>query len=185
MRRCGGPAKLRESIAAAYPGFMDEAFAAHIHLDMVITPERSLPLAGFKVLLGALIVVNLVIGGVFLVMGAWPAPIFLGLDVLGVYIAFRISYRRAALRERVVVTADQVRVLRERAGASRPVWASPTAFTRVHLDRTGRHGAQLRLALSGKRFRVGQALGPRQLQDLAEAIEAAIRSARAERHPSP
>ena len=125
------------------------------------------------------------VGGVFLVMGAWPAPIFLGLDVLGVYVAFRVSYHRAAMRERVVVTADQVQVLRERAGASRPVWSSPTAFTRVDLDRTGRHGAQLRLALSGKRLRIGQALGPRQLQDLAEAIEAAIRSARAERHPSP
>ena len=163
---------------------MDEALAAHIHLDRVITPERSLPLAGFKVLLGVLIAVNLVVGGVFLAMGAWPAPIFLGLDVLGLYIAFRVSYRRAATRQRVVVTADQVRVLRERAGVTTALWASPTAFTRVDLDRTGRHGAQLRLAVSGKRLRIGQALGPRQLEDLAEAIEAAIRSARAERHPS-
>ena len=184
MRRRDAAAKLREQAGRAYPAAMDEARAAHIHLDMVITPERSLPLAGFKVLLGALIAINLVVGGVFLVMGAWPAPIFLGLDVLGVYVAFRVSYHRAAMRERVVVTADQVQVLRERAGASRPVWSSPTAFTRVDLDRTGRHGAQLRLALSGKRLRIGQALGPRQLQDLAEAIEAAIRSARAERHPS-
>ena len=161
---------------------MDAAPAARIHLDTLITPERSLPLSGFKVLLGVLIAINLIVGSIFLAMGAWPAPVFLGLDVLGVYVAFRISYRRAATRERVVVTADQVQVLKELGGKASPVWSSPTAFTRIDLDRSGRHGADLRLALSNKRLRIGQALGPREREGLAEAIEAAIRSARAERH---
>ena len=158
---------------------------ARIHLDTLISPERSLPMTGFKVLLGALIAINLIIGGVFLAMGAWPAPIFLGLDVLGVWIAFRVSYRRAATRERVRITADRVEVVRELGDKTREVWTSPTAFTRVDLDRSGRHGAEVRLALSNKRLRIGQALGPSQREDLAAAIEAAIASARAERHPSP
>ena len=158
---------------------------ARIHLDTLITPQRSLPTAGFKLLLGLLVAINLIIGGVFLKMGAWPAPIFLGLDVLGVWIAFRISYRRAATQERVRVTADHVQVLRELGGRTREVWTSPTAFTRVDLDRSGRHGAELRLALSNKRLRIGQALGPVQREALAEAVEAAIASARAERHASP
>ena len=158
--------------------------AAHIHLETVITPERSLPLTGFKVLLAVLIVLNLVVGGFFLAMGAWPAPVFLGLDVLAVWIAFRVSYRRAAVRERVVVTADEVRVLKETGDKADAIWSSPTAFTRVDLDRSGRHGAELRLALSRRRLRIGQALGPREREGLAAAIEAAIIAARAERHPS-
>jgi len=164
---------------------MDAAADARIHLDAVITPERSLPMTGFKVLLGALIAVNLIIGLFFVAIGATPVPIFLGLDVLGVVIAFRISYRRAATRERVVVTADQVQVLKELGGKARPVWTSPTAFTRVELDRSGRHGAELSLALSSRRLRIGRALGPREREALAESIEAAILSARAERHASP
>ncbi len=158
---------------------------ARIHMDTVISPERSLPLAGFKVLLGVLIVLNLVVGGIFLLMGAWPAPVFLGLDVLGVFIAFRVSYRRAATRERVVVTADEVQVLKERGGRTDVVWTSPTTFTRVDLERSGRHGSQVRLALSRRRLAIGQGLGSKQREDLAQAIEAAIRSARAERHASP
>ena len=164
---------------------MAAASDAHIHLDTLISPERSLPMTGFKVLLGLLIAVNLIVGGVFLAMGAWPAPVFLGLDVLGVWIAFRVSYRRAATRERVRVTADHVQVLRELGGRTREVWTSPTAFTRVDIDRSGRHGAELRLTLSNKRLRIGQALGPIQREGLATSIEAAIASARAERHPSP
>jgi len=164
---------------------MDAAPAARIHLDRLISPERSLPMTGFKVLLGVMILINLVVGSIFLAMGAWPAPIFLGLDVVGVWIAFRVSYRRAATRERVVITADQVRVLRELGADVHTVWTSPTAFTGVSLDRSERYGAQLRLTLSGKRLRIGQGLGHKAREDLAEAIQAAIRSARAERHPAP
>ncbi len=164
---------------------MDAAPAARIHLDRPISPERSLPMTGFKVLLGVLILVNLLIGGMFLLMGAWPAPIFLGLDVLGVFIAFRVSYRRAAVRERVVVTADQVRVMRELDGKTRDVWTSATAFTSVDLGRSERYGAQVRLRQSNRRLRIGQGLGPNEREELAEAIDQAIRRARAERHPSP
>ena len=164
---------------------MDAAPDARIHLDTVITPERSLSMTGFKVLLGALILANLIIGVFFLALGAWPAPIFLGLDVLGVFVAFRVSYRRAATRERVVVTADRVQVLRELAGKAREVWNSPTAFTRVELERTDRYGPQVRLALSRQRRLIGQTLGPKEREELAEALEAAIGRARSERHPSP
>jgi uncharacterized membrane protein len=164
---------------------MDAAPDAPIHLDRQITPERSLPTTGFKVLLGAVIAVNLIVAAFFVAIGATPVPIFLGLDVLGIFIAFRVSYRRAATRERVVVTSGEVRVLRELGGKAMAVWTSPTAFTRVDLDRSGRHGAELRLALSDKRLRIGQALGPREREDLADSLEAAIASARAERHPSP
>ena len=52
---------------------MDAAPDARIHLDTVITPQRSLSLTGFKVLLGALILANLIIGVFFLALGALPA----------------------------------------------------------------------------------------------------------------
>lgn len=160
-----------------------DAAEARIHLDTLITPERSLSMTGFKVLLGVVIALNVIVGAFFVAIGATPVPIFLGLDVLGVFVAFRISYRRAATRERLVVTADRVQVLRELGATSRAVWTSPTAFTRVELDRTGRHGAVLKLALSDKRLPIGQALGPKEREDLGAAIEAAIGQARAERHP--
>ena len=65
-----------------------------------------------------------------------PAP---GLILLAaVLIAFRVSYRRGEIAERVQVDADHVRVLRRTGGRERPVWTSPTAFTRVAVHRRGR-----------------------------------------------
>ena len=102
---------------------------AALYMDAVITPNRSLPLKGFYWLIGALVVFNMITAAFFLAIGAIPVPIFLGLDVLGVLIAFRASYVSGRLAERVQVSAEEVRVAYEAAGRSRTVWRSPTAFT--------------------------------------------------------
>ena len=160
---------------------MDDAPAARLYLDTAIAPNRSLPLKGFLILLAVLVAANLVVGTAFALMGAAPILIFLGLDVLGLCLAFLVNYRRSRGRERVQITADQVRVTRELGEQSQTVWASPTAFTRVAVEQTGRYGAQVRLILSGKRMTIGRVLGPRERETLAEAVDQAIRSARAER----
>jgi uncharacterized membrane protein len=163
---------------------MDAAPAVRLYLDEVIAPNRSLPRQGFIVLISLVIAVNLLVGTMFVLMGAAPIPIFLGLDVLAVVVAFRVSYAQARLHERVQVTADQVRVLRDTRGGPRTVWTSPTAFTRVDLDRTGRHGAQVQLRLSGRSLAIAKALGPKERAALADALGEAIRLARTERHPT-
>ena len=160
---------------------MDAAPAARLYLDTVIAPTRSLPVKGFAILFGLLLAANLLIGTLFFALGAWPAPIFLGLDLVAVGIAFGVNYRQARSSERVQISADQVRVVREAGARSRTVWASPTAFTRVALEHSGRYGAQVRLKLSGQRLTIGSVLGPKEREDLAEAVDQAIRSARAER----
>lgn len=161
---------------------MDAAPAARLYLDQVIAPHRSLPVRGFQILIGLIILINVLVGALFVLNGAWPAPVFLGIDVLAVFVAFRISYRQARARERVEVSAHQVRVTYEAGGRARTVWSSPTAFTRVRLEDTGRYGAEVRLVLSGKRCVIGRALGPKERAGLAEAVDEAIRAARGERH---
>jgi uncharacterized membrane protein len=161
---------------------MDAAAPARLHLDEVIARKPSLGRRGFFVLIGLLVALNLGMATVFVLMGAPPVPIFLGLDVLGVWLAFRASYRQGLRRERVQVTADEVRVIREEGEKAETVWASPTAFTRVSLQPRGRYAPEVWLTLSGKGAPVGLSLGPRQRSELAQAIETAIRSAKSERY---
>ena len=150
-------------------------------MDAVITPNRSLSPRGFAILIGALVGLNLIIGGFFLALGAPPVPIFLGLDVLAVFIAFQVSFRRARMAERVQVSAEEVQVRHETPQGGRTVWRSPTAFTAVALEDVG-HSARVRLSLSGRGLVVGAALSPRERLDFGRALEAAVLSARAERY---
>jgi uncharacterized membrane protein len=153
-----------------------------LYMDAVITPHRSLPRRGFYWLIGALIVVNVGIGALMVALGAFPVPIFLGLDVLGVWLAFRASYRGAGQCERVQVSAEEVRVLHQAGRQARTVWTSPTAFTAVALDPADAPRTRVRLRMSEKRLTIGAALSPGEQVAFAGALEQAIRRARAARH---
>jgi uncharacterized membrane protein len=159
------------------------AASPRLYMDASITPHRSLSKGGFVALLCVLAAYNLLVMGFLVLIGAFPVPIFLGLDFVGVLIAFRVSYRRGRFLERVQVSADHVRVLRRDRGAEREVWSSPTAFTRVSVDHAGEHEALVRLRLSGRSLAVGMSLSPDERSDFGSALERAILSARSERYP--
>jgi uncharacterized membrane protein len=154
---------------------------APLHLDAVLTPNRSLPRRGLYVLLGALAAMNLAVAVLFVSMGAAPVPIFLGLDFLAVTLAFRASYRQGRQCERVQVSADEVRVLHELGARRRTVWRSPTAFTRVAVEGEA-EDARVRLMLSGKSLTLARELSPKERIDFGQALTQAISRARAERH---
>lgn len=155
---------------------------APLHLDAVLTPNRSLPKAGLFAVLGVLAAFNIAVAVMFLLIGAKPVPIFLGCDFLAVLLAFHLSYRQARFKERVQVTADEVRVMHEIGPRSRTVWRSPTAFTRVEVTDRRQPEMTVALAMHRRRIMVAAKVSPQERSEFTTALEAAIRSARAERY---
>jgi len=157
---------------------------ARLHMDAVLTPTRSLPKVGLYVLIGVLAAFNVLVAVMMLAIGAKPIPIFLGFDFLAVLLAFHLSYRQARRRERVQVSADEIRVVHEIGAQKRTVWRSPTAFTRVEVQARGEPEVSVALLLSRRRLVVAGQISPQERTDFADALEAAIKSARAERYPA-
>ncbi|WP_442580022.1 DUF2244 domain-containing protein [Mesorhizobium sp. ASY16-5R] len=95
----------------------------------LLTPHRSLGRIGFAILMGTLLFGWLVTGAFFLSKGAWPVFGFFGLDVLAVYIAFRLNYRAARAREEVSVSRTSLDIKktapsgRSEAHRFNPFWA--------------------------------------------------------------
>lgn len=127
--------------------------------------------------MAGLVAWNVVVGGVLFAVGAWPVPFFLGLDVLGVGLAFLVSNRRARNGERVSVSARAVSVER---GEGAVVWVAPPAWTRVEAPPPGSR-APLKLTSSGRSVVVGAALGVAERRRFAQALEHAVKAARTER----
>jgi len=152
-----------------------------VYMDAVITPHRSLSERGFIILIAVVTVANSASAAVFLAMGATLVPIFLGVDVLAIIIAFIVSFAAARQVERVQVTARDVVVTHETPKWTRVVWESPTAFTRVAVEREQNRLVGVKLALSGKDVPVAQALSPPERAEFAKALELAIWQARRER----
>ncbi|WP_394762775.1 DUF2244 domain-containing protein [Phenylobacterium sp.] len=151
------------------------------YMDAVITPHRSLSERGFIVLISVVTLANCASAAVFIYMGAILVPLFLGLDVLAVIVAFMVSFRAARQVQRVTITARDVVVVHESPNWRKVVWESPTAFTRVAVEKDEDRTVGLSLALSGRQVAVAQALSPRERGEFAEALKQAISEARLER----
>ncbi|MDE2330187.1 MAG: DUF2244 domain-containing protein, partial [Bradyrhizobium sp.] len=78
----------------------------------MLTPHRSLSHTQFSVLMAFISVFSFAAGLVFWHMGAWPVFGFFGLDVLLVYWAFKINFRRAKVIEQISVTPSELKVRR-------------------------------------------------------------------------
>lgn len=108
---------------------MTETNADEPFFRALLVPHRSLAATGFALLMGALLFGWVVFGAIFLSLGAWPVFGFLGLDVLAVYIAFRLNYRAARAREEVLLSRTRLdirKVLpsgRSEDHAFNPFWA--------------------------------------------------------------
>ena len=148
--------------------------SASLYMDAEIRPHRSLSERGFMWLIGVVTVANVASAAVFIAMGATLVPIFLGVDMLAIFVAFVVSFRAARIIERVQVSARDVRVVRESPKDTVVIWESPTAFTRVAVEKDEDRVVGLRLALSGKETPVAAALSPGERAEFAKALERAI-----------
>src|ERR1700729_7095 len=145
----------------------------------LLTPHRSLNRTGFLVLMALLSVVSFAAGLAFLLMGAWPVFGFFGLDVLVIYWAFRINFRRARASEEIRVTPSELRVRRiSHRGhvmefSFNPLW--------VQLDRKthAEFGIErLYLVSKGRRVAIGSFLGAEEKESFSKALMAALQAAR-------
>ncbi|MFL5295409.1 MAG: DUF2244 domain-containing protein [Phenylobacterium sp.] len=161
--------------------YLGAAMLGLMYMDAEIRPHRSLSERGFIVLIAVVTIANCASAAVFVRMGAIFVPFFLGIDVAAIIVAFIVSFRAARQVQRVQVTAGQVVVTHETPTWSKVVWESPTAFTRVAVDREEGRAVGVRLALSDRQLPVAQALSPRERHDFAAALQKAIWDARQER----
>ncbi len=161
--------------AAAPPA---EAEPDGLLLDAHIQPNRSLAGPGFYVLMGALVAISFTAGIAFVSMGAWPVIGFFGLDILLVWLCFRMSYRDGRRLEVVQVTPRDIRVARRWPTGHERWYRMPAAWTRVEVDGPGEPDVQARLTAMGKHLIIGAMLSPREREALAEAVREALDKAR-------
>jgi uncharacterized membrane protein len=160
---------------------MDSANAAEPPIyARVLRPHRSLGSRGFVAVMAALSLISLTVGLIFWSIGAWPVPGFLGLDVLAVYIAFRLSYRQALAAEEIRVSRSSLTVRRIAAnGATTEAGLNPY-WARLEIERHPEFGIQrIAIAWQDRRLPVGRFLPRTERESFARELAAALAAARA------
>ena len=143
-----------------------------------ITPHRSLSPRGLALILGFLGVVSLSVTTMFWFLGAWPIAGFNGGEMLLAAFLLRAHARSRKAREVLLLTTQDLRILRFDENGGRTEQSLPAGWLNVILEeRPGRVPA-LYLATHGRVEEVARVLGEPQKRDLAEALKDALHGMR-------
>lgn len=142
--------------------------------DAVLTPHRSLPPAGFAILMAGVIGVAFLGGIVFLMQGAWPVTGFGIVEVGLFYLMFRLNYRSGRMHERVRLTEDALEVERHEVGGRVRRWSFQPYWLRVDMADPPQPDSRLVLSSHGRSLSIGAFLSPEERLDLANALRAEL-----------
>jgi uncharacterized membrane protein len=153
--------------------FDDTIFSA------TLRPHRSLGRVGFVILISAITLVWLGFGLFLWEQGAWPVLGFGGLDVLAIYIAFKLNYRAARAFEDVRVTRTEIVVRKVTASGRSQEFRFNPQWVRLEVQELADEGV-VRVAIRARdrRVFVGNFLNPEDRKSFAHALGAALATAR-------
>jgi len=154
---------------------LDPKDAEPVLFSALLTPHRSLNRTGFLLVMAFLSVISFATGVAFLIMGAWPVFGFLGLDVLAIYIAFRINFRRARASEEITVTPSELHVRRVSHRGHVVEWVLNPLWVQLDEITHEEFGTErIYLISRGRRVSVGSFLGPEEKASFAKALRAGL-----------
>lgn len=140
-----------------------------------LTPYRSLGRTGYVLLMGFIATTCLISGLLFLVIGAWPVFVFMGLDVLLIWFAFWINYRAARAFERISVGKLELRVQKFDPSGKMIEHVFNPFGTRFEIDRHDEVGiTTMRLTNRGESLTIGSFLNPADKESFALAFGNAL-----------
>ena len=133
---------------------------------------------GFMILMSAVCLMSFGTGLLFYLIGAWPVIGFMGLDVLLIYVAFKLNYRAGRLYETVDLKEDALTVTRVQPSGKAESWRFNPYWVQLKLEpRVGR-SSELSLVSHGTRLSFAGFLSDHEREDFAEALGTALIAAR-------
>ncbi len=129
-------------------------------------------------LMAAICCVSFGTGLLFFMLGAWPVIGFMGLDVLLIYVAFKLNFRALRLYETVDLTPDALTVTRVKPSGKEQIWSFNPYWVRLKLDSRVGRTSELSLSSHGDRLVFASFLTDTEREDFAEALRAALTEAK-------
>ena len=144
-----------------------------ILVDLVIKPNQSLSHPGFIAVMFTVSFITLGLSIFFLYLGAWPVLGFLGLDLVLLYIAFKLNSRSLRIIERVRMNNRQVMVTRESAQGDES-WMFNSYWLNVSIKNESRGKGYIQLASHGFSINIGRHLTINERQALVEKLRSTL-----------
>jgi uncharacterized membrane protein len=144
-----------------------------------LSPHRSLSPRGHAILFAAVIGVTTLISIPFYILGALPVVGFFGLDVVLLWIAFRVSNNRAKAYEELILTHIELLFRRFSWRGRLSEWRFNPLWVRLSSEEHAEFGTQRIVLVEGRSsVEMGAFLGAEEKADFAAALRGALARAR-------
>lgn len=150
-----------------------------VYFDAKLRPHRSLNPTGFAIVMLAASVLGFAIGISFMIAGAWPVFGFCGLELILLYVAFRLNYRSGREYEHIRLTDTGLQIRRYGPKGETGRENIEPSWLRVAVSETAPDKGQLVLSSHGQSVTIGGFLPSAERHEVAEALRAAIERYRA------
>ena len=149
-----------------------------IRFDAILHPHASLTPRGFFLLMAFIGVISFCAGVAFVIAGAWPVFGFFGVDMILVYLAFKLNFRDARRYETLQLTDTTLTVERVAPSGKRERWRFQPYWLQVEIDDNPAPGSSLTLRSHGRIIEIGSFLTVDEKVDLANALRAELNKLR-------
>ena len=142
--------------------------------EAVIIPHRSLGRTGLRWLVSFILLLSTGISAGLWFMGAWPAVLFNGAEILLAIVLLRRNARSAQASEMLLLSPSGLRVVRTDVGGRRTERTLQSGWLNAVLEERPGRAPALWLSDRGHRMEVGAELGEAEKRDLAAALREAL-----------
>ena len=139
-------------------------------LNIILYPHRSLSPKGFLMLMLCIIFVSFSIGAFFVLKGAWPVFGFFGLDVLLVYIAFKVNYHNAKRYEKIRLWENSLIIKKKSDNGKSNTWKFNPYWVRLEMKKSQSRSSDLNLSSHGKTISIGSFLSNQEKEEVANTL---------------
>jgi len=140
-------------------------------LNIKIYPNNSLSQKGFYILMIFITLPSLFIGGMFFFMGAWPVLGFMGLELILIYIFFKILFYKNNFYEHITLDKRKFNIHYSNKNKIFNTIALEPTWLKVNIENKNK---TLVITTHGKTIELGKCLALKEKTNLAETIKSAL-----------
>lgn len=141
-----------------------------VRYSIVLRPHSSIDAGVVRTVLCLLAFAWLVVGMVFVLVGAWPVLPFFGFEIVLLYGAFRLNSRAGNTLEAINLTDNALTVRRVDFWGKQKQFSFPPHWLQVNFDEPPSHRSLLELRSHGNSLVIGNFLQPRERLELARVL---------------
>ena len=143
--------------------------------EITLYPYRSMNKLGFFILMFTLALISFVAGIIFMLKGAWPVFGFFGLDVLLVYIFFKINFKSGKKKEIIILTENQLIIEFYNEKKISKTHYLDANWLKINLTKFKNEISKLKISSKNKSVIVGSFLRYKEKKNIVKSLKTALR----------